>query len=186
MTLEALRKQFIDFLDEAHRLKELYASELAILVGLETEFVTPLDVQQLEHLLEAESERIEYVVGSVHHVNEIAIDFDRPTYDKAVDSLSKQGDIQSDTLARYLCAYFNAQYELLERIQPEVVGHFDLCRLYTPELQFRDFPDAWRLLERNVQYAIGYGALFEINAAAFRKGWPTAYPGEDVTQVSVQ
>lgn len=33
-------------------------------------------------------------------------------------------------------------------------------------------------------YAISYGALFEINAAAFRKKWDTAYPGVDIAEVS--
>ncbi|KIJ37113.1 hypothetical protein M422DRAFT_260503, partial [Sphaerobolus stellatus SS14] len=27
-----------------------------------------------------------------------------------------------------------------------------------------------------------YGALFELNAAAFRKGWETAYPGSDIVR----
>ena len=33
--------------------------------------------------------------------------------------------------------------------------------------------------------AIDYGALFEINAAAFRRGWRTAYPEDDVAKVDV-
>jgi len=46
-----------------------------------------------------------------------------------------------------------------------------------------DYPRAWTKLERNVVEAAAYGALFEVNAAAFRKGWESAYPGEDVVQV---
>jgi len=36
---------------------------------------------------------------------------------------------------------------------------------------------------KNVLYAIEYGALFEVNAAAFRKGWDAAYPGQDVIEM---
>lgn len=80
-------------------------------------------------------------------------------------------------------AYFDAQYEVLQRFKPEIVGHLDLCRLYTPDLKFTDFQEVWKRIERNVEYAISYGALFEVNTAAFRKKWKTAYPGPDVAQV---
>ena len=84
-----------------------------------------------------------------------------------------------------LCSYFDSQYEVIQRLHPEVIGHIDLCRLYNPDMNLRDYPAAWAKLERNVDYAIAYGALFELNSAAFRKGWKTAYPGEDIIQVSV-
>jgi len=86
----------------------------------------------------------------------------------------------------FLSTYFDAQYELFRRFQPEIIGHFDLCRLYRPNLRFCDFPSAWLKLERNVQFAIGYGALFEANAAALRKGWQSAYPAEDVMELIIK
>jgi histidinol-phosphatase (PHP family) len=39
------------------------------------------------------------------------------------------------------------------------------------------------VIEIGVEYAASYGALFEINASAFRKGWKTAYPGADIFDV---
>ena len=51
-------------------------------------------------------------------------------------------------------------------------------------MDFRDFPEAWRRIERNIRYAVSYGALFELNASAFRKGWSTGYPGVEVFDVS--
>jgi histidinol-phosphatase (PHP family) len=41
------------------------------------------------------------------------------------------------------------------------------------------------MIERNIRYAVDYGALFEINTAALRKGWPSPYPAEDVVEVCV-
>jgi histidinol-phosphatase (PHP family) len=121
------------------------------------------------------SDEIEYVVGSVHHVNSIPIDFDLATYHTAVSSYSNLED--------YLIAYFDAEYDLIIRFQPEIIGHIDLCKLFTPELQLKDYPIAWTRLERNIKVAVAYGALFEINAAAFRKGWDTAYPGPEIIYV---
>ena len=64
-----------------------------------------------------------------------------------------------------------------------MIGHFDLVRLWNPELKFTDHEGVWEKVERNVKFAIGYGGMFELNAAAFRKGWKEAYPAWDVLEV---
>jgi len=177
-----LLKQFRDFLVEAHRLKSLYASQITLLVGLETEYITDLDLDGLESLLKELGERVEYLVGSIHHVNGIPIDFDLPTYETALTSFAAEKE--QDRQEAFLWAYFDAQYQLLQRFKPEIIGHFDLCRLYKPSLRFGDYPSVCKKIDRNVRYAVEYGALFEINAAAFRKHWNTAYPAEDIMEAS--
>ena len=66
-------KQFEEYIEEAHRLKRAYQDEITLLVGLETEYITSLDLDNLEKLLERFGERIEYIVGSVHHVAGISV-----------------------------------------------------------------------------------------------------------------
>ncbi|GLB42128.1 putative histidinol phosphate phosphatase H [Lyophyllum shimeji] len=183
LTLDDLAAQFESFLDEAHRLKAKYASEITLLVGLETEYITDLDLEHLDALLARHGTRIEYIVGSVHHVNGIPIDFDLPTFHKALRSCSSEGDTSSSTQEAFLRAYLDAQYALLQRFRPEIIGHFDLCRLYDPALAIPAYSAAWKKVERNVSYAVECGALFEVNAAAFRKGWEMAYPGKDVAEL---
>lgn len=167
---------------EAHRLKSLYESQITLLVGLETEYITDLDLCGLENLLKELGERVEYLVGSIHHVNGIPIDFDLPTYESALASFATENG--RDRQEAFLLAYFDAQYQLLQRFKPEIIGHFDLCRLYKPSLRFGDYPSVCEKIERNVRYAVEYGALFEINAAAFRKHWSTAYPAGDMIEAS--
>lgn len=181
MSPDELIKQFDEYLHEAHRLKVLYAPQITLLIGLETEFVMNPDLDHLDALLDAYGDRVQYLVGSIHHVNGIPIDFDLPTYHKALHTFGSESEHEQQ--ASFLAAYFDAQYQLLRRFHPEVIGHFDLCRLYDPDIRFEEFPEIWALVERNVLYAIGYGALFEVNAAAFRKGWTTAYPASDVLEV---
>ena len=180
-------QQFTDFLDEAHRLKSAYASQITLLVGLETEFITNTDLENLSTLLSEHSGRIEYIVGSIHHVNAIPIDFDQASFERALltvtDVVAEMNTTEKDRMDTFLSKYFDAHYRLLERFRPEIIGHLDLCRLYNPELRFSEFPNAWDKLKRNVKYATHYGALFEVNAAALRKGWRTPYPGEDVAAV---
>ncbi|KAH7882870.1 Polymerase/histidinol phosphatase-like protein [Phlebopus sp. FC_14] len=180
---DSLMKLFTDFLDEAHRLKSIYSSRITLLVGLETEFITEADLDCLDDILCKHSGRIEYIVGSLHHVNDIPIDFDQASFERALHSFAAVAEMNTPGIShmgKLLSAYFDAHYQLLERFRPEIIGHLDLCRLYHPELRLSDFPDAWEKLKRNIGFAIGYGALFEANAAALRKNWKTSYPGEDV------
>ncbi|RDB25993.1 putative histidinol-phosphatase [Hypsizygus marmoreus] len=178
MSVDALAKQFDDFMEEAHRLKELYATKISLLVGLETEFITDSDLDSLDALLNRLGPRVDYIVGSIHHVGGIPIDFDLATFHKSLHSMKTESEEQE----LFLCAYFDAQYQILQRFRPEIIGHFDLCRLFTPDMIFSDHPLAWKKMERNIMYAIGYGALFEVNAAAFGKNWDTAYPARDVVE----
>ena len=190
MSPDFLIQQFTDFLHEAHRLKSAYASQITLLVGLETEFITHTDLDNLSTLLSGHTGRIEYVVGSIHHVNTIPIDFDHASFERALQTLTVTDDAVAEMNAtgkghmdKFLSTYFDAHYRLLERFRPEIIGHLDVCRLYNPELRFAEFPNAWDKLKRNVKFAIDYGALFEVNAAALRKGWRTSFPGEDVAAV---
>lgn len=183
LSLVSLSDQFDRFLDEAHRLKDLYSNQIKLLVGLETEYITEVDLAQLGTTLQRLGGRIEYIVGSIHHVNGIPIDFDLPTYQSAISSFSETRE--EDRQERLLCAYFDAQYTLMQQFKPEIIGHFDLCRLYHPTLRFSDYSAVYEKVMRNISFAIQYGALFELNAAAFRKKWDTAYPAEDVVEVSL-
>ncbi len=186
IALETLYQNFRDFLDEAHRLKAAYAGQIKLLVGLETEYISSVDLEKLEDLLKHHDGRIEYIVGSVHHVNEIPIDFDRPTYERALASFatSDPSSGRKEQMTAFLSSYFDAQYELMQRVKPEVIGHVDLCRLYEPSLRFIDYPEAYEKLKRNIRFAVDYGAVIELNAASLRKGWTDAYPAEDVITVS--
>jgi histidinol-phosphatase (PHP family) len=135
-------KQFEGYIEEAHRLKLAYRDKITLLVGLETEYITSLDLDNLEKLLERFGEKIEYIVGSVHHVRGIPIDFDLATFQSCLGTFV--GETEHERMEEFLCAYFDAQYEVLERFRPEIVGHIDLCRLYNPRLVFSDYPRAKR------------------------------------------
>ncbi|SCV72066.1 BQ2448_4760 [Microbotryum intermedium] len=181
LTPADLSTTFSSYLDEAQRLQSLYAPQITLLIGLETESIHPHTLDELEHLLLDPTSPIQYLVGSIHHVHERPIDFDRTTYDALLSSLP--GPSRELQFSHLFASYFDAQYDLIKRVRPQVVGHFDLCRLYYPEQDFRRYPEVWRKIERNVKQAIGYGALFEVNASAFRKGWKTAHPAQDVFEL---
>lgn len=179
--MQDLSDTFEAYLVEAHRLKELNKHRIELLVGLETEYIDDEGLDRLEQLLEKHGNAIEYLVGSVHHCDSLPIDFDKERYEACL--AGQPGSTERERFSSLFCTYFDNQYTLLKRLQPEVVGHIDLCRLYFPDTDFASFPEVWQRIERNVDFATSYGALFEVNASAFRKGWRTAYPGSDVFDV---
>lgn len=152
----------------------------------------------------AEHEEIDYVVGSVHHVSGVSIDFDRENYLRAVADCSSptptmarnaQGELvmapaqneirepkTMEDIEEFVIKYLDAQHEMIIEQEPEVIGHFDLCMLFTPQLSLKSSPKVWERVERNIDAGVRYGALFEANAAAFRKGWDSSYPAPDVLQ----
>jgi histidinol-phosphatase (PHP family) len=154
------------------------------LVGIETELIEQSNTfQLLDQTLTRHQDTLDYLVGSVHHVNQIPIDFDRPMFDRALLSFESTNH-SLEPLYRLCEAYFDAQHTLIERYRPEVIGHFDLCLLFNPDLDLQAEPAVWTKIERNVRLAISYGALFEVNSASIRKGWPTPYPSPPILQVS--
>lgn len=90
--LSHLQRIFPLYVAEAHKLRPKYASQIKIIIGLETEFITQLDIEHIERILNEYGDKIEHLVGSVHHVNSIAIDFDEATWLESVRSFEHSDD----------------------------------------------------------------------------------------------
>ena len=118
-------------------------------------------------------------MGSVHHTHTIPIDFDCAMYEQARD---KAGG----TDERLFEDYFDSQYEMLQELQPPVVGHFDLIRLLSDhrDADFQGMPGVWDRIKRNLEYVASYGALLELNSSGLRKGLAEPYPCLPICQVS--
>lgn len=191
-----LEEQFDRFILEASRLKRAHSSTISLLIGIETELINrSITFDLLDRTLSRHQDSLDYLVGSVHHVNEIPIDFDPNIFQQALQSLQsphdpndpqKSPDPQSPELLYRLCeTYFDNQYDLIDRYRPEVIGHFDLCLLFNPDLELANQPAVWAKLERNIRLAISYGALFEVNSASIRKGWATPYPSPSILKLII-
>lgn len=215
-----LMQRWRGYLAEAKRQQKL-RKQIRVLVGAETENLTPSTLRWLkESVLDTTAQVsdgalvgkgvIDYLVGSVHHAGghthafssceplAISIDFDEPTFRRALRHFGASGeqDPENSTEAhlRMTMAYLDAQHQLLNDFRPEVIGHFDLCRLFKPTARLvlgstetgTVHPTSSLAITieaavmRNICLAISYGALFEINSASLRKGWQTPYPGSDV------
>lgn len=111
----------------------------------------------------------------------VPIDYDRPMYEKARE---KAGG----TDERLFEDYFDAQLDMLEQLKPLVVGHFDLIRLKSDDMErsFTTWPGVWNKILRNLDFIASYGGMLELNSAALRKGMSEPYPKAEICKVRTQ
>ncbi|KAF8476996.1 Polymerase/histidinol phosphatase-like protein [Kalaharituber pfeilii] len=173
-----LWRMFADYYAAALHLRDRYAENIHILVGFEIDYIRPSSVQLIQRL--QQDYKFDLFIGSVHHVNGIPIDFDKNMYIEAQESCGGTEELLFQ-------AYFDAQFEMLVQLKPPIVAHFDLIRLFSDnsDLDLRLWPRVWEKVERNVQYIVDYGGLFELNSASFRKGWNEPYPRRDICELTL-
>ncbi|ROT34468.1 histidinol phosphate phosphatase HisJ family protein [Sodiomyces alkalinus F11] len=157
------------YLEEAQRLRGKYASQIQILIGFEGEWCRPAYGPFIRSL--AAHPAVDYFIGSIHHVNGIAIDYDKALYASALESARGS----EETLYEQ---YYDQQYEMLTTLQPPVVGHIDLIRLMSeePGRDVRTWPRVWERITRNLKFIKQYNGLLECNSSALRKGLAEPYP----------
>ncbi|CZT18344.1 related to histidinol-phosphatase [Ramularia collo-cygni] len=172
-TQETLTQLFDDFYHEARRLQKLYANQIQLLVGFESEWIRPSSLNIIQDILKKYP--VDLFVGSVHHVHTIPIDYDTPLYHSA-------RTIAGGTDEQIYADYFDSQYEMLQALKPPVVGHFDLIRLKgdEPDRSFRTWPKIWGKIERNLKFVASYGGVLELNTSSLRKGMSEAYPQSEI------
>ncbi|KAG0130125.1 polymerase/histidinol phosphatase-like protein [Tuber indicum] len=172
-----LYRNFQDYYNTALRLRAKYQHRIHLLVGFEVDYIRPESIRLIENLQSIY--KFDFFVGSVHHVNTIPIDVDRPMYLRALQSVG-------GTEERLFEAYFDAQYEMLTQLRPAVVGHWDLIRLFSenpakPLIEYGS--GVWGRVVRNVDFVLRYRGLTELNSASLRKGWDEPYPRRDLAQL---
>lgn len=108
----------------------------------------------------------------------VPIDYDREMYERA-------RELAGGSDERLFEDYFDAQLDMLQQLKPLVVGHFDLIRLKSDDMErsFRSWPGVWSRVLRNLDFIAGYGGLLEINGAALRKGMSEPYPKGEICKV---
>ncbi|KAK5660545.1 hypothetical protein OQA88_13095 [Cercophora sp. LCS_1] len=174
-SLAALAPRHEAFLTEAKRLQDKYKDQIHILVGFEGEWIRPEYETLVKEL--ADDKRVDYYIGSLHHVSGVPIDFDKAMYASAK---GKVGGGETEMWERY----YDEQYEMLKALQPRVVGHFDLIRLMSeePNRDPREWRGVWERVERNLEFVKGYGGWLECNTSGLRKGLKEPYPGRAVAE----
>jgi histidinol-phosphatase (PHP family) len=172
-----LATTYADFQYEAQKIRDLYKDQISLLIGAEIEFINKDYAQHVDDL--RKTYKADYVVGSLHHVNSVPIDFSPELYQEALGQVNGQ-------LKDLYIRYFDEQYIMLQSVKPEVVGHFDLIRIFADQ-SIADKTllesEVWECVVRNIDYIVEYGGLFEINSRSWKKGLRDAYPQRDIIKV---
>ena len=170
ITAEGLRKRFHQFIRTGRRLQEKFAPRMRIFIGFETETYSG-SIDFAQHLVRDYAP--DYIVGSVHHVDDINFDFDQAHYRNAVRN--------AGGIDRLYHRYFDAQYDMITRLRPRVVGHFDLVRLHDPDYRTRlRQPDIEKKIYRNLAAVRDLGLILDLNMRALHKGAAEPYISQPI------
>jgi histidinol-phosphatase (PHP family) len=162
----ALQTAFTDYAKHAFELRAEYADRIELIVGFETERLPPGDWAERMRAIR-QSAAFEYMVGSVHDVDGVFVDY-KPEITRAL-SAQLGGD---DALH---ARYFDAITDLVTTLKPEVVGHIDLVRKFDgPNARFSAAVQPH--IDRALEAVRAAGAVLDVNCGAHRRGLSPVYP----------
>ncbi len=162
-----LEANFEAYARDVRELSEEFDGRITVLRGFECEAVPTANYREIMLGLRERFD-FEYMVGSVHHVDEVPIDGPPELFEKAV---AQQGGLEALAIA-----YYRAVAEMIEALRPEVVGHFDLIRKNAPSSDSVETPATRRAAGDALDAARANDCILDLNAAGYRKGLGSPYP----------
>lgn len=167
-----LARTFAAYTRDAFALRDRYGDRIDLLVGFETERLPPGRWEARMRELRA-SAPFDYVIGSVHDVGGICIDYNVEGTRAAADA---NGGVEALQIA-----YFDAVTDLVQTLKPEVVGHIDLIRKFDGA-DARFSPRVFQHIERALEAARAAGSVLDVNAAPARRKLGAVYPLPEILE----
>jgi len=165
---------FQDYFKHLKALKQKYASKINIFAGMETEAYTGYQTH-INHLISLFQP--DYIVGSVHHINDICFDYSKKDYDRAVADCGSH-DALYDT-------YFDLQYEMIKTLKPFIVGHFDLIRIYDKAFKKRVLhPRIDQKIRRNLALIKELDLVMDFNLRPLARGEKEPYITDSILKTA--
>jgi histidinol-phosphatase (PHP family) len=176
LTPDFLFNRFADYMKECRRLQEKYRSQIRIFAAMEIETYSGYEefIPDLINRFQPD-----YIVGSVHFVSDMGFDYSREQYDQTVEAV---GGID-----QLYCRYFDLQYEMIKLLQPAVVGHFDLIRIFDPGYKERLLlPEIMERIKRNLQLIGELELIMDFNLRSLLKGADEPYISRVILEMAVE
>jgi histidinol-phosphatase (PHP family) len=166
-----LMRNFEACIAAARDLATEYTEDIEIHVGTELE-VVPADSYADEVAVLRKQFDLDYVIGSIHWVDDVPIDVTQPLFDAAVTG---RGGLE-----RFLIRYYELVAEMTSAIKPEVVGHLDLPKLMSRTHVLNAGLALPTVLDDVINSALlaikNAGSIVEVNTRSIAKGLPEPYP----------
>jgi histidinol-phosphatase (PHP family) len=175
--LDRLHANFEAYARKSEALAQEFADRLMVMRGFEAE-VVPSDryatlMQELR-----DQYGFDYIVGSVHWVDETPIDYSQEEFDRAIDHFGG--------LEPLAVRYYEIAEEMARTLKPDVIGHLDVIRKYAPRDARLDTPAICTAARKALEAVHGAGAILDLNASALRKGLDTPYPAPWLLTLATQ
>lgn len=165
LTPELILDRLDSYMVECRRLQNKYRDQIVIFPGLEIE--TYADYEQFVPYL-INRFQPDYIVGSVHFVDDIGFDYSPSLYNKAVET--------AGSIDELYCRYYDKQYEMIKILQPAVVGHFDLIRIFDTDYKSRHLkPTILKRIKRNLKLIKDLDLIMDFNLRSMHKGAEEPY-----------
>jgi len=166
---EAYRR-FADYISKCRKLQKKYSSSIKVYVGFETEMFNGFEPSIKKLIQKFEPD---YIVGSLHHVKDMGFDYSKQQYNEIAQAVGG--------LTALYCEYFDQQYEMIKVLKPEVVGHFDLIRIFDPNyhIQLKN-TDVQKRIKRNLKLIKKLNLIIDYNLRALYKGASEPYPSKSI------
>ena len=163
---DGLAAAFSEYVRKALSLRDQLGDRIELLVGFETERLPPDSWIARMTALRA-SAPFDYVVGSVHDVDGVWVDYKPELTKQLAERLGGRDVLHA--------RYFDALIELVQALRPEIVGHLDLVRKFDgPGASFS--AAGMRHVERALEAVQASGAMLDVNCGAARRGYSPVYP----------
>lgn len=156
-------------------LVEEFADRLVVLRGFEIEVVPAASYVQLMQDYRRRYQ-FEYIVGSVHYVDEISIDGSMEDFQRAVEACGG--------LEPLAIRYYRTVAQMVEALRPEVIAHLDLIKLRGHRFGSLETPAIRRAAEEALAVVRETGGILEVNTAGYRKGLGEPYPASWLVQIA--
>ena len=144
-----------------------YAGRLTVLRGFEAEVVPSA---RYAEIMREYRERFgfDYIVGSVHYVDEISIDSTTESFEQAMEAAGGLEDLA--------VRYYETIAAMVQAIKPDVVGHLDQIRKLGHRYGALDTPAIRRAAGQALEVIRQAGAILDLNTGGYRKGLETPFP----------
>ena len=186
-TLEKCIDDFERYQQSLNTLAEEYDDRIIIMRGFECEVVPTESYVEIMTDYRGRTRPdgkpvFDYFVGSVHYVDEMQID-GKP--EKFVEAVRTIGSLEALAVR-----YYDTIGEMVERLHPDVVGHYDLVRrnvgaagMQIDEIESPIVQDAAR---RNLEIVRKHHAILDLNTAGWRKGLGLPYPAPWLVRMAAE
>ncbi len=147
------------------KLKKRYEKNITILLGYEVDFLPGfIDKKVL-------NAKVDYLIGSVHFIDKWG--FDNPEF---------IGKYKNNDIDKIWQDYFDAIEKMAKSGKFDVVGHFDLIKIFNfmPEKNIKD------IAKSAVKAVKKANMTIELNSAGYRKPCKESYPSKDLMELIAQ